>query len=70
MRDANRLKSFYSELERIHRERFPDWRFGQLITNFFFWMQSEKKIDPFFPEEDRMLELLKEFYGKGAQSPE
>lgn len=39
----------------------PDWRFGQFIYNFIVWLNSRKSIDPFFPEEDEMIELLKEF---------
>ena len=57
MRDPKRLDGFYDEVKRIHKEYFPDWRFGQLMTNFFYWLNA----DPFFPEEDKMLEQLKEY---------
>ena len=70
MRNPDRLFDFYKAMTCLHKKYCPDWRFGQLMMNFFYWLQTEKKIDPFFPEEDRMLELLKEFYGEGAQSPE
>lgn len=60
MRDINRLDTFYDELKEIHKQ-VPDWRFGQLYSNFFGWLMSKKKIDFFFPEEDKMLEYLKEF---------
>ena len=30
MRNPERLDLFYDELKRIHKEAFPDWRFGQL----------------------------------------
>lgn len=63
MRDPNRLDSFYFQLREIHKTKFPDWRFGQLMSNFLGWVYSEKKIDPFFPEEDKMLEYFKEFAG-------
>jgi len=63
MRDPNRLDSFYFQLREIHKTQFPDWRFGQLMSNFLGWVYSEKKIDPFFPEEDKMLEYFKEFAG-------
>ena len=61
MRDPNRLDSFYDEMKKIHKERFPDWRFGQLCSNFFGWLMSEKKIDLFFPEEDEMIKFFEEY---------
>lgn len=63
MRDPNRLDNFYNTMRKIHMETFPDWRFGQLMSNFFGWLYSEKKIDLFFPEEDEMLKYFKEFAG-------
>lgn len=64
MRDPNRLDDFYSEICRIHKEKFPDWRFGQLCSNFFGWLASEKGKDLFFPEESKMLEYFKEYAGR------
>ena len=61
MRDPNRLDKFYDELKEIHKKSFPDQRWGQLCSNFFGWLAVEKKIDLFFPEEDRMLEYLNEY---------
>ena len=61
MRDPNRLFSFYSELTEIHRRSFPDWRATQLWMNFLGWVQIEKKVDGFYYEEDKTLELLKEY---------
>lgn len=61
MRDPNRLDSFYAEMCRIHKEKFPDWRFGQLCSNFFGWLMQEKRKDLFFPEETQMLEYFKEY---------
>lgn len=55
MRYPNRLDDFYNELKRIHKKSFPDMRFGQLMSNFFGWLYSEKKRDCFFPEEDEMI---------------
>lgn len=63
MRDPNRLDNFYFQLREIHKTKFPDWRFGQLMSNFFGWLYETKKIDLFFPEEDKMLEYFKEFAG-------
>lgn len=61
MRDPDRLDVFYSELCRIHKTHFPDWRFGQFCSNFLGWVAYEKKVDIFFPEEERMLGYLREF---------
>lgn len=61
MRDANRLDSFYDEMKEIHKKSFPDWRFGQLMSNFFGWLMSEKKKDLFFPEEDEMIKYFREY---------
>lgn len=63
MRDPDRLDTFYATIRNIHRAIFPDWRFGQLMSNFFGWLYETKKIDLFFPEEDKMLEYFKEFAG-------
>ena len=64
MRDINRLDGFYDKVKEIHKNYFPDWRFGQLCSNFFGWLYSEKGIDLFYPEEDKMVEYLEE-YAKG-----
>ena len=64
MRNPNRLDDFYNELEKIHKKSFPDMRFGQLMSNFFGWLYSEKKRDCFFPEEDEMIEHLREYANK------
>ena len=61
MRNPDRLENFYEEMKEIHKKSFPDWRFGQLMSIFFGWLYSEKKIDLFFSEEDKMIEYFKEF---------
>ena len=43
MRDPNRLDDFYKRICEIHKEKVPDWRFGQLCSNFFGWLVSEKQ---------------------------
>lgn len=63
MRDPNRLDNFYDTVKQIHKTTFPDWRFGQFMSNFFGWLMAEKGIDLFFPEEDKMLDYFKEFAG-------
>jgi len=62
MRDPNRLYKFYDELKMLHMKHVPDWRFGQLCSNFFGWLMSEKSVDLFFPEEEKMLGYLGEYF--------
>ena len=64
MRDPNRLYDFYGKLNTLHRENFPDWRFGQLCSNFFGWLASEKNVDLFYPEENKMLQYFEEYCEK------
>ena len=62
MRDVNRLDIFYDELKKIHKECFPDWRFGQLINNLERWLQANKGlVDMFYIEEYEMLQYINEF---------
>ena len=65
MRDPNRLYSFYNQLLTIHVDKFPDLRFGQLISNFFEWLKHEKGIDVFYLEEDDFMKYFKEYSGWG-----
>ena len=64
MRDINRIDIFTLELNKIWKEYFPDWRFGQLMINFLGWVNTSKNRDPFFPEETEMLNLLNEYVEK------
>ena len=54
MRDPNRLKTFYEQLEYIHRVNFPDWRFSQFLSNFVSWYGN----DIYYIEENELLGLL------------
>lgn len=58
MRDPKRIKPFLKELEK-YWNTVPDWRFGQLIDNWFDFLGSR---DPFFPEEDEMLIALRKMF--------
>ena len=64
MRDKERLNNFYDIMRILHKNTFPDWRFGQLISNFFGWIYQEKKKDIFFIEEKEMLEYFEEYCAK------
>ena len=57
MRDVKRLDNFYNELKQIHKTYFPDWRFGQLISNFLSYISK----DCFYWEEDRFIEELNKY---------
>lgn len=54
MRDPDRLDAFYNELKKIHKEYYPDWRFGQFIVNICGILG-----DPFYWEEDLFLANVK-----------
>lgn len=64
MRDPNRLYKFYGEMVRLHMTYMPDIRAGQLMYNFTTWLVNKKQIDIFFPEEDELIKLLKEYMGE------
>ena len=56
MRNTDRIEPFLSEIGRIWKEKCPDWRFGQLMYNFFSVLG-----DPFYYEEDEFLEAFKAY---------
>lgn len=56
MRNPDRLDPFYEKLCKTHKEKFPDWRFGQLVYNFMRW-----NGDPFYLEEDKFIEKFEEY---------
>lgn len=50
MRDINRIKPFLEKFEELW-EKYPDWRFGQLVVNMF-------GNDPFYIEDEQSLERI------------
>lgn len=56
MRDVERIYVFCNKLAALWAEEVPDWRFGQLISNFL----RDCKHDVFYLEED---EFMKELEG-------
>ena len=60
MRRPERLYKFYEQVNLIHMQQFPDWRFGQFMCNVLGDMQSKGR-DPFFPEEDEMIEFIEKY---------
>ena len=59
MRDPKRIRKFCNRLAAAW-EMVPDWRFGQLVVNALGEMQR----DPFFPEEDEMIEYIEGYVKK------
>ena len=57
MRKAERIPEFLGKLQ-SYWEEVPDWRFGQLISNVL----GTCKRDPFFYEEEEMLEVFEKFF--------
>jgi hypothetical protein len=68
MRDTNRLDKFYDELKEIHKKNFPDWRFGQLIVNVLADWQAKTKRDIFFPEEDEVIQIFRDYANKEREN--
>lgn len=64
IRNPERIDVFTSELNRIWKSYYPDLRFGQFMMNFLGWVSCDKKIDPFFIEENKMITYLKEYCGE------
>jgi len=56
MRNPERIAPFLKEIEKVW-VKVPDWRFGQLMSNFL----NTLPIDPFFVEEEKMLEYLEKW---------
>lgn len=54
-RDIDRIGLFLKKVEELWG-KLPDWRFGQLMTNFI-----SEKGDIFYWEEDKFLEELEDY---------
>ena len=61
MRDPKRIAVFIEKL-RGYWACLPDWRFGQLMSNFLGYVVEQTKRDIFFIEDDEMLVLLDKFF--------
>ena len=60
MRDISRIYPLCNKLAEYWGQN-PDLRFCQFIYNFMHWIYNYKRIDPFYVEDDKMLEYLKEY---------
>lgn len=61
MRDPKRIRKFCNRLATAW-EMHPDWRFGQLMSNVFAYIQEDGK-DPFFLEEEEMIRYIERVTG-------
>lgn len=61
MRDPKRINEFCEQLSAIWG-RVPDWRFGQFVSNVLGQVQTEKRRDIFFIEDDEMLMAIKAYF--------
>lgn len=55
MRNPERIQEVLKELEEFWKQ-VPDWRLGQVISNFSYELMGNN--DPFYMEDDKLLELL------------
>lgn len=63
MRDPKRIDEFCKELEKMWH-RVPDWRFGQLMSNFLGYVVEKTGRDIWFFEEPEMLEYVKGYFNE------
>lgn len=59
MRNIERIDVFCDKLKEYWK-LVPDWRFGQLMVNVL----GSLPVDPFFPEEEKMLEYFDAYFEK------
>ena len=57
MRNPNRIDPFLERLGKVWKQ-VPDWRFGQLMVNILGSLPK----DPFFPEDDEMIEYFENYF--------
>lgn len=66
MRDSARIDEFCSRFAWLWKTYFPDWRFGQLVSN----LQTMMRCDLFYLEEDEVLKKMEEFVSLYGESQE
>jgi hypothetical protein len=59
MRDINRIKPFCDELAELW-SKYPDLRFGQIMSNIARYVQMEHKRDIFYYEDEELLKVIRE----------
>lgn len=61
MRSVERIHPFLERMENIWKTVFPDWRFGQFMYNLEYYLRSEKGVDIFTVEDDKLIDLMDSF---------
>lgn len=62
MRDLTRIKPFMQKVAHMWQQHVPDWRFGQLMSNFLGFVVAETNRDIFFIEDGEMESLMLKFF--------
>lgn len=68
MRDPTRIKPLMQKLAHMWQQHVPDWRFGQLMSNFLGFVVAETNRDIFFIEDEEMENLILKFF-KQEENP-
>ena len=58
MRKKERIDEVLQKFGELWKENAQDWRFGQLIINFFGALER----DPWFYEEDEMIQAFEDYW--------
>lgn len=58
MRDPNRIYPFCTELAALW-SKYPDLRFGQIMSNIERYIKMEHGRDMFYMEEDDLMEIIR-----------
>ncbi len=67
MRNPNRIYDFTCLLADLWEKYCPDWRFAQLMSNFFSYYKS----DLFYNEEEQFMEKFECYiYNEVAENPD
>ena len=61
MRNPQRLDMYGYDIKELHKNNLPDWRIGQMITNFLSWHITTYKTDIFYIEDDMFVERFEKF---------
>jgi len=59
-RDIYRFEPFLAEMSELW-QRVPDWRFGQMIVCFQHWLEYNKHGDGFYFEDEKYIDLFRQF---------
>ena len=69
MRDVNRIYPFCNELAQLW-SKYPDLRFGQIMSNIARYVQMEHRRDMFFMEDDELMDVIRNQLRQGREYDE